>query len=174
MHRVARLLLLLTIFIASGAGRASEASPPQSIDDILACVRKNGPEHSMRQRLVLKVHDRAGDVQTLKGHYASTELALKPLRDKIAKHEQELAAIPAPATPIMRELPPERRRKSHVFDRGNWLVEGEEVEPGVPPSMPPLGADARRTRTRHLRLAPRRPGPDEPYRAHQHGAPFRS
>jgi hypothetical protein len=35
-------------------------------------------------------------------------------------------------TLIMRENPPKRLRKTHVFDRGNWLVPDIEVAPGVP------------------------------------------
>jgi hypothetical protein len=64
--QVALLLALLMISSAPSVGRADDGAVPQSIEDILACVRKNAPERSMRQRLELKVHDRAGDVQTLK------------------------------------------------------------------------------------------------------------
>lgn len=35
-------------------------------------------------------------------------------------------------TLIMTENPEELRRKTHLFDRGNWLVPTEEVNPGVP------------------------------------------
>jgi hypothetical protein len=35
-------------------------------------------------------------------------------------------------TPVMVELPGDYRRKSYVFERGNWMVHGAEVEPGVP------------------------------------------
>jgi hypothetical protein len=37
--------------------------------------------------------------------------------------------------PIMRELPEDRRRASFVFERGNWLVHGSEVQAGVPGSL---------------------------------------
>ena len=36
------------------------------------------------------------------------------------------------ATPIMQDLSPERSRTTHLFERGNWLVLGEEVSPDVP------------------------------------------
>lgn len=42
--------------------------------------------------------------------------------------------------PVMVERPEGYRRTTYVFERGNWLVHGEEVEPGVPEdwnSMPP-------------------------------------
>ena len=43
-------------------------------------------------------------------------------------------------TPVMSERPADYRRATRVFERGNWLVHGEEVEPGVPHAwngMPP-------------------------------------
>ncbi len=36
------------------------------------------------------------------------------------------------STPIMVESPWFMQRKTQVFERGNWLVKGKEVEPGVP------------------------------------------
>jgi hypothetical protein len=38
-------------------------------------------------------------------------------------------------TPILLESHPDYRRKSHVFVRGNWLVNGPEVQPAVPRSL---------------------------------------
>jgi hypothetical protein len=37
-----------------------------------------------------------------------------------------------PQTPVMRELPADRRRVTHVHERGNFLQPGEVVEPAVP------------------------------------------
>jgi hypothetical protein len=34
--------------------------------------------------------------------------------------------------PVMVERPEGYKRKTHVFERGNWMVHGEEVQPGVP------------------------------------------
>ena len=44
------------------------------------------------------------------------------------------ATEPAPV-PIMQELPPDSSRTTHVFERGNWLVHGQAVEPGVPAAL---------------------------------------
>ncbi len=49
-------------------------------------------------------------------------------------------------TLIMMENPTDRRRKTHVFDRGNWLVHGEEVQPGVPAIFNPLPESAPKNR----------------------------
>ncbi len=43
-----------------------------------------------------------------------------------------LDAVPFITTPILRELPPEKSRTTRVFERGNWLTPGEEVNPDIP------------------------------------------
>ena len=50
------------------------------------------------------------------------------------------------ATPVMAERPASYKRQTHVFERGNWLVAGEAVEPGVPHAWNemPVGASADR------------------------------
>jgi len=45
---------------------------------------------------------------------------------------EQLYAVPTTTTPIMQELPKEKSRKTHVFDRGSWLNLGNEVESGIP------------------------------------------
>jgi hypothetical protein len=41
----------------------------------------------------------------------------------------------------MMENPPSMKRKSFVFERGNWLVKGKEVQPGTPHSLLPFPTD---------------------------------
>ncbi len=45
-------------------------------------------------------------------------------------------------TPILVENPIELQRNTHVFERGNWLVKGKEVKPGVPATLNKMPADA--------------------------------
>lgn len=40
-----------------------------------------------------------------------------------------------PSTPVMMENPVGLRRTTQVFERGNWLVKGDTVEPDVPQSL---------------------------------------
>ncbi|MEO7531649.1 MAG: DUF1553 domain-containing protein, partial [Sediminibacterium sp.] len=49
-------------------------------------------------------------------------------------------------TPIMIENPSSLFRPTKVFERGNWLVKGKEVTPGVPRSLGALPAGAPRNR----------------------------
>ena len=55
-----------------------------------------------------------------------------PYAEELEEGEQELS------TPIMRELPPEKRRSSHVLLKGNFLNPGEAVEAGVPEALHPM------------------------------------
>lgn len=48
--------------------------------------------------------------------------------------------------PIMMENPSEFTRKTHVFERGNWLSHGDEVKPGTPSSLNPFPEGASQDR----------------------------
>jgi hypothetical protein len=49
-------------------------------------------------------------------------------------------------TPVMVENPKDMFRPTHVFERGNWLVKGKEVQADVPRSLGKLPANAPRNR----------------------------
>jgi mono/diheme cytochrome c family protein len=63
-----------------------------------------------------------------------------PLLGEIARLEKSRPAVPK--VPIMVELPPNQRRKTHLMIKGNFLNPGEQVEPGVPAAFHPLPKDA--------------------------------
>ncbi len=65
---------------------------------------------------------------------------LLPERRAIAELRKEIESIKPVSTPIMRALPAERRRSTHVLIRGNFLDRGTEVSPGVPSAFHELGA----------------------------------
>ncbi|MDF9796412.1 hypothetical protein OKW21_001675 [Catalinimonas alkaloidigena] len=54
---------------------------------------------------------------------------------------KQLAAIKPMFTPIMQDLPPRKSRKTYVFERGNWMVEGEEVIADVPDILGEIPTD---------------------------------
>jgi hypothetical protein len=47
-----------------------------------------------------------------------------------------------PTTPIMMENPADMHRKTQVFERGNWLVKGDIVQPETPHSLNPFPKNA--------------------------------
>ena len=49
-------------------------------------------------------------------------------------------------TPVMYENPGFMHRASYVFERGNWMVKGDRVEPGVPAALHPFPAKAPKNR----------------------------
>ena len=70
---------------------------------------------------------------------ASDDVALRKRRDLAAATRKSLAALtPAPTMlPIMQELPANRSRITHVFERGNFLVRTDAVQPALPSAIAP-------------------------------------
>ncbi len=58
----------------------------------------------------------------------------------------ELLAKGVPTIPVMMDNPWNMRRSSYVFERGNWLVKGKEVQADVPHVLNPLPKNAIRNR----------------------------
>src|SRR5579872_676174 len=67
----------------------------------------------------------------------SSQAAARVLADKKA-----LDGIKPVALPIMKELPPEKHRHSHVLVLGNFLLPAAPVQPGFPAAFPPPPAGA--------------------------------
>jgi len=59
-----------------------------------------------------------------------------------AERKKRLAAIQAPAVPILRELPADQRRVTTIQYRGNFLDRGPPVTEAVPAAFHPLPKDA--------------------------------
>lgn len=70
----------------------------------------------------------------------------KPGYDSAYRNFYHLMYAKPETTPIMIENNEELHRPTHVFDRGNWLVKGNEVKPEVPHIMNPFPASAPRNR----------------------------
>ena len=66
----------------------------------------------------------------------------KPGYDSAQSSFWKLVNAKVETTPIMMENPPSMKRKTFVFERGNWLVKGKEVQPGTPHSLLPFPTDA--------------------------------
>jgi mono/diheme cytochrome c family protein len=66
---------------------------------------------------------------------------------EIARLKKQMDAILSSVrTPIVRELPPDRRRVTKVHRRGNFLDQGEPVQPATPSFFGPWPKDAPRNR----------------------------
>ncbi|MCB0840211.1 MAG: DUF1553 domain-containing protein, partial [Bacteroidetes bacterium] len=89
-------------------------------------------------------HPEGKGICDFKGLFLEKE-TIKNIQEVQSKIEYASTIQPG-ATPIMRELEGEKRRKTHVFVRGNWLVHGEEVEPDVPAILPAMRNDEPRNR----------------------------
>jgi mono/diheme cytochrome c family protein len=78
----------------------------------------------------------AQQTQLLK-HVAAFAPSTQSVRDELAKKQQQLA-LPVPQTPVLRELPEGKRRMTKMHIRGNFLEQGEAVEPAIPASFHPF------------------------------------
>ena len=79
--------------------------------------------------------------QTLLDEYqAVTSPEIRRLKKAVAAKEKEIAAVQPVKTPVLRELPKNKRRTTHIQIRGNFLDLGPEVQAGVLSEFHPLGA----------------------------------
>jgi hypothetical protein len=100
--------------------------------------------------------------QAVWAYYAGLAPETKPIRDQLAALEKQIAAVPVPQTPILRDLPTANQRVTRIHNRGNFLDPGEKVEPAVPAAFHPFPKDSPKTR---LGLAAWILDPDNPLTA---------
>jgi hypothetical protein len=90
-------------------------------EGLLQSISKNAGDRSEVERAALSEYYRA-----------NVEPALKPERDRLAALKKEMADMPRDIVPVMRELTGDKRRKTHIQFRGNYLALGDEVTAAVP------------------------------------------
>jgi hypothetical protein len=66
--------------------------------------------------------------------------------EQMKKLNWKLLTAEVSTTPVMMDNPAYMHRVSNVFERGNWLIKGEQVQPGVPRSLNPMPAGAPQNR----------------------------
>lgn len=64
--------------------------------------------------------------------------AFQAMKQSLVAIKKERSAIESTSVVVMQERPETALRKTYMFVRGNWLDRGEQVEPGLPSSMPDL------------------------------------
>ncbi len=93
-------------------------------------------------------------------HYLESTPEVRSKREEVARLRAEIdALLAASRTPIFRELPDGKKRVTRVHRRGNFLDQGDPVDPATPSFFPPLPKDAPRNRLGVARwlLAPDNP-----------------
>lgn len=73
-----------------------------------------------------------GDLKTLARYLQKMSPELDKLATEIERQEKKLAAIKPVRTPVLRELPKDKQRKTFIQLRGNFLDLGKEVSAGFP------------------------------------------
>jgi mono/diheme cytochrome c family protein len=91
--------------------------------------------------LALAEAKRNNQQQTELRKHFSTMPPYKQAGDQLAALQKQLAGIEIVKTPIMRDLPEGKQRKTFVHIRGNFLANGKEVSPAVPAAFHGLPAD---------------------------------
>jgi hypothetical protein len=80
-------------------------------------------------------------------HYLSVAPELDRDRKRLETLKKQVADFkPAESVPIMRDLPPDKRRVTKLQYRGNYLEQGPEVSEGTPGCFPPLADGAPKDR----------------------------
>jgi hypothetical protein len=115
----------------------SGPNPPEVLPEAVAlALAKPQMQRNAAERSRVAAHYRE-----LAPELTAFRAEAKPVEDAIAALDREVVR-----TPVMRELPPEKRRTTHVLLKSNWLAPGEVVEPDTPRAFPPLPAGAPKNR----------------------------
>lgn len=113
-------------------------------------------------------NDRYDDFPRIKLKSAAQEREIAELKSWLDAHEGDagyeeklakLESIRSGKTPVMQELEGDDRRVTRLFERGNWLVHGDTVEPAVPAVLNemPKDAPANRLGLAHWLVDPQNP-----------------
>jgi hypothetical protein len=78
----------------------------------------------------------------LLAYYKTVSPHVKAKEAEVARLRKQMADLKIPQTAVMRELPPDKRRQSHLLIKGNFLSKGDPVTPGVPASFHAMPSDA--------------------------------
>ncbi len=131
-NEIGRRLNGMRLIILDGARRPRwvRAVPRAALKDGVHAI----PSHSSK----LTPADRDALLDLL----AEADPELVKARNLVKSLRRDLDAITPVTTPVMRELPPEKRRTTRIHIRGNFLDLGDEVGPGAPAAFPPIGSDS--------------------------------
>jgi Protein of unknown function (DUF1553)/Protein of unknown function (DUF1549)/Planctomycete cytochrome C/NedA-like, galactose-binding domain len=123
-HVLGRLRLSVTEFM--GQVRV----PPAEVAQALASLPDCSPDERAR----------------IGQHVAEVDPSRAGLRAERERLSSALAKLDVVTTPVMVQLPADRRRVTHVLHKGNFLEPGQVVHAGVPAAMHPWPAGAPKDR----------------------------
>jgi hypothetical protein len=103
-----------------------EAEVPALPQDVAAALAVADTERSAAQQ------------RAVADHHATVDPQLAALRGELAAAERRRRELAAVETPVLVELPADRRRDTHVLRRGSFLAKGERVHAAVPAALHPL------------------------------------
>ncbi len=133
-------VLSVTLEQAAGGGqtlgrfRLSGTSAPAPVRELPAAVRA-----------ILDLpagHRSTAQQEALATYFRPLAPSLAFLHTELAAKRKALTEIKPVAVPVMRELPAEKRRGTHLLLKGNFLTPGESVQPGFPAAFQPLAEGA--------------------------------
>ena len=84
--------------------------------------------------LLLRSHEKltAAEKKIFLAYYNRVVPPPKKVTDQLAALQKQVSSLKGVTVPIMRELAPGKRRKTHIQIRGNFLAKEREVSEGVP------------------------------------------
>jgi mono/diheme cytochrome c family protein len=95
---------------------------------VIAALQFDAPQRTKEQ------------ADTIEQHYLSIAPELKEARDQAAALQKQLSDLKPDTVPIMKEMAG-KGRVTRLQHRGNYLDQGDEVQPGSPAIFPPLDKD---------------------------------
>ncbi|MEM7698560.1 MAG: DUF1553 domain-containing protein [Verrucomicrobiota bacterium] len=82
------------------------------------------------------------DAEKLEREFLTIAPSLTAARRELAKAEKTLSGMsPSTTVPVMRDLPAEQHRETHIHLRGSYLSHGEQVKMGTPAVFHPMRED---------------------------------
>jgi len=124
--------LVVTLVQQFGGSRTLGRVRLQAVTGGLATTHLPPTLASLLQRPRLTAQQRA----RLREHFDLTMPAMATLRTQLSKLERQLAALTAPVTEVMKELP--QPRQTTLFERGEYTAPGAPVQPATPAILPAL------------------------------------
>jgi hypothetical protein len=102
---------------------------------------------SIKGILALEPGERSGEQgDELTDYFRAFAPSLAKVNEQLKKQRKELDGVKPLALPVLREVADDKRRESHIFNKGNFLDPSDTVEAGVPAAFSPLPTGAPNSR----------------------------